>query len=115
MTAFRQSVEAMIPGCCAVMRALRARDAETADDLVQDTLVRALQRTGIVRRRRVKLALHHPHQPQQEQAAAPLARRRHRMPLLDNILGCQRNRSGRPRYRPRAGDVGGGAARCCCW
>jgi len=40
MTAFRESVEAMIPALRRYARAL-ARDAEIADDLVQDTLVRA--------------------------------------------------------------------------
>src|SRR2546423_11276550 len=42
MTAFRESVEAMIPALRRYARAL-ARDAEIADDLVQDTLVRALR------------------------------------------------------------------------
>ena len=42
MTAFRQSVEAMIPALRRYARAL-ARDADIADDLVQDTLVRALR------------------------------------------------------------------------
>jgi len=42
MTAFRQSVEAMIPALRRYARA-RARDADIADDLVQDTLVRALR------------------------------------------------------------------------
>src|ERR1700688_4430450 len=43
MTAFRQRVEAMIPALRRYARAL-ARDADVADDLVQDTLVRALAR-----------------------------------------------------------------------
>jgi RNA polymerase sigma-70 factor (ECF subfamily) len=42
MTAFRQSVEAMIPALRRYARAL-TRDADVADDLVQDTLVRALR------------------------------------------------------------------------
>src|ERR1700747_1441219 len=42
MSAFRQSVEAMIPALRRYARAL-ARDADLADDLVQDTLVRALR------------------------------------------------------------------------
>ena len=42
MSAFRQSVEAMIPALRRYARAL-ARDADIADDLVQDTLVRALR------------------------------------------------------------------------
>src|ERR1051325_4698494 len=42
MSAFRQSVEAMIPALRGYARAL-ARDADIADDLVQDTLVRALR------------------------------------------------------------------------
>src|SRR5256885_5359018 len=42
MTAFRESVEAMIPALRRYARAL-ARDADIADDLVQDTLVRALR------------------------------------------------------------------------
>src|ERR1700749_4304642 len=41
-TAFRQSVEAMIPALRRYARAL-ARDGDIADDLVQDTLVRALR------------------------------------------------------------------------
>jgi RNA polymerase sigma-70 factor (ECF subfamily) len=42
MNAFRESVEAMIPALRRYARAL-ARDADIADDLVQDTLVRALR------------------------------------------------------------------------
>src|SRR5450756_1444105 len=42
MSAFRQSVEAMIPALRRYARAL-TRDADVADDLVQDTLVRALR------------------------------------------------------------------------
>ena len=42
MSAFRQSVEAMISALRRYARAL-ARDADIADDLVQDTLVRALR------------------------------------------------------------------------
>src|ERR687891_1865041 len=42
MTAFRQSVEAAIPALRRYARAL-TRDADSADDLVQDTLVRALR------------------------------------------------------------------------
>jgi RNA polymerase sigma-70 factor (ECF subfamily) len=42
MTAFRESVEAMIPALRRYARAL-AQNADVADDLVQDTLVRALR------------------------------------------------------------------------
>ena len=42
MNAFQQSIEAAIPALRRYARAL-TRDAETADDLVQDTLVRALR------------------------------------------------------------------------
>jgi RNA polymerase sigma-70 factor (ECF subfamily) len=42
MNSFQQSVEAAIPALRRYARAL-TRDAETADDLVQDTLVRALR------------------------------------------------------------------------
>jgi RNA polymerase sigma-70 factor (ECF subfamily) len=42
MTAFRSGVEAMIPALRRYARAL-TRDADIADDLVQDTLVRALR------------------------------------------------------------------------
>ena len=42
MTAFRESVEAMIPALRRYARAL-TRDRDAADDLVQDTLVRALR------------------------------------------------------------------------
>ena len=42
MSGFRQSIQAAIPALRRYARAL-TRDAETADDLVQDTLVRALR------------------------------------------------------------------------
>jgi len=42
VNAFQQSIEAAIPALRRYARAL-TRDAETADDLVQDTLVRALR------------------------------------------------------------------------
>jgi len=42
VSAFRQSIQAAIPALRRYARAL-TRDAETADDLVQDTLVRALR------------------------------------------------------------------------
>ena len=42
MNAFREGVESMIPALRRYARAL-ARDADIADDLVQDTLVRALR------------------------------------------------------------------------
>ncbi|HWM47412.1 MAG TPA: sigma-70 family RNA polymerase sigma factor [Xanthobacteraceae bacterium] len=42
MSAFRESIQAAIPALRRYARAL-TRDAETADDLVQDTLVRALR------------------------------------------------------------------------
>src|ERR1700741_3432303 len=42
MTAFRESVEAMVPALRRYARAL-THDADLADDLVQDTLVRALR------------------------------------------------------------------------
>ncbi|MGO9361300.1 MAG: sigma-70 family RNA polymerase sigma factor [Xanthobacteraceae bacterium] len=42
MNAFHQSIEAMIPALRRYARAL-TRDADIADDLVQDTLVRALR------------------------------------------------------------------------
>lgn len=42
MNAFRESVESMIPALRRYARAL-ARDTDIADDLVQDTLVRALR------------------------------------------------------------------------
>ena len=42
MSSFRQGIEAAIPALRRYSRAL-TRDAETADDLVQDTLVRALR------------------------------------------------------------------------
>lgn len=42
MSSFRQSIEASVPALRRYARAL-TRNAETADDLVQDTLVRALR------------------------------------------------------------------------
>jgi DNA-directed RNA polymerase specialized sigma24 family protein len=55
VSAFRKSLEAAIPALRRYARAL-TRDAEAADDLVQDTLVRALRsehpfHEGEVRRR----------------------------------------------------------------
>ncbi len=83
MSAFRQSVEAMIPALRRYARAL-ARDADVADDLVQDTLVRApALGAAVSRRRRPKLALHHPDQPEQKSAAIAGAAAQF-MPLLDN-------------------------------
>jgi DNA-directed RNA polymerase specialized sigma24 family protein len=51
MTAFRESVEAMIPALRRYTRAL-TRGADVADDLVQDTLVRARHFLEIQRVRR---------------------------------------------------------------
>ena len=66
MSAFRQSVEAMIPALRRYARAL-ARDADIADDLVQDTLVRALRSEKLFLGGDVcVLALHDPDQFEQE-------------------------------------------------
>jgi RNA polymerase sigma-70 factor (ECF subfamily) len=69
-TAFRQSVEAMIPALRRYARAL-ARDADIADDLVQDTLVRALRSERLFLGGDVR-------------SWRSLARRPQFMPLLDN-------------------------------
>src|SRR6185369_12450158 len=56
MSAFRQSVEAMIPALRRYARAL-TRDADAADDLVQDTLVRALRSERLFLGRDIEKAL----------------------------------------------------------
>ena len=110
MIAFRPSVEAMIPALRRYARAL-TRDTDIADDLVQDTLVRALALGAAVSRRRYpQLALHHPHQSQPQSpplagaAADDLAAQRARRGRR------QRHRGGGPRHRARARRPRRGAA-----
>jgi RNA polymerase sigma-70 factor (ECF subfamily) len=78
MTAFRQSVEAMIPALRRYARAL-ARDADVADDLVQDTLVRALFLGGDVRSWLYTILTN-----LNKNRRRSLARRPQFVPLLDN-------------------------------
>jgi DNA-directed RNA polymerase specialized sigma24 family protein len=83
MNAFRESVEAMIPALRRYARAL-TRDADIADDLVQDTLVRALRSERLFLGGDIRSWLY---------------------TILTNL-----NRNRRARYRPRAGDAPGRTA-----
>ncbi len=83
MTAFRQSVEAMIPALRRYARAL-ARDADVADDLVQDTLVRALRSERLFLGGDVRSWLYTILTNLNKNRRRSLARRPQFMPLLDN-------------------------------
>ena len=109
MTAFRQSVEAMIPALRRYARAL-ARDADIADDLVQDTLVRALRSERLFLGGDIRSWLYTILTNLNKNRRRSLARRPQFMPLLDNNARRQRHRGRRPRHRPRAGHPGRGAA-----
>ena len=82
-TAFRQSVEAMIPALRRYARAL-ARDADIADDLVQDTLVRALRSERLFLGGDVRSWLYTILTNLNKNRRRSLARRPQFMPLLDN-------------------------------
>src|SRR5438445_751413 len=83
MSAFRQSVEAMIPALRRYARAL-ARDADIADDLVQDTLVRALRSEKLFLGGDVRSWLYTILTNLNKNRRRSLARRPQFMPLLDN-------------------------------
>ena len=83
MTAFRQSVEAMIPALRRYARAL-ARDADIADDLVQDTLVRALRSERLFLGGDIRSWLYTILTNLNKNRRRSLARRPQFMPLLDN-------------------------------
>ena len=83
MTAFRQSVEAMIPALRRYARAL-ARDADIADDLVQDTLVRALRSERLFLGGDVRSWLYTILTNLNKNRRRSLARRPQFMPLHDN-------------------------------
>ena len=83
MSAFRQSVEAMIPALRRYARAL-ARDADVADDLVQDTLVRALRSERLFLGGDVRSWLYTILTNLNKNRRRSLARRPQFMPLLDN-------------------------------
>src|SRR4030081_469791 len=83
MTAFRQSVEAMIPALRRYARAL-ARDADVADDLVQDTLVRALRSERLFLGGAVRSWLSTIPTTLTTNGRRSLARRPRFLPLLDN-------------------------------
>ena len=83
MTAFRESVEAMIPALRRYARAL-ARDADVADDLVQDTLVRALRSERLFLGGDVRSWLYTILTNLNKNRRRSLARRPQFMPLLDN-------------------------------
>src|SRR5947209_2013580 len=83
MNAFRDSVEAMIPALRRYARAL-ARDADIADDLVQDTLVRALRSEKLFVGGDVRSWLYTILTNLNKNRRRSLARRPQFMPLLDN-------------------------------
>ena len=109
MSAFRESVEAMIPALRRYARAL-TRDVDIADDLVQDTLVRALRSERLFLGGDLRSWLYTILTNLNRNRRRALARRPQLMPLLETA-GRQRHRSRRPRYLPRAGDAARGAAR----
>src|SRR5213595_1850486 len=82
MTAFRQSVEAMIPALRRYARAL-TRDADLADDLVQDTLVRALRSERLILGGDIRSWLYTILTNLNRNRRRSLARRPHLTPLLD--------------------------------
>src|SRR5436309_2797111 len=83
MSAFRQSVEAMIPALRRYARAL-TRDADAADDLVQDTLVRALRSERLFLGGDVRSWLYTILTNLNKNRRRSLARRPQFMPLLEN-------------------------------
>ena len=83
MTAFRESVEAMIPALRRYARAL-TRDADIADDLVQDTLVRALRSERLFLGGDVRSWLYTILTNLNKNRRRSLARRPQFMPLLEN-------------------------------
>jgi RNA polymerase sigma factor (sigma-70 family) len=83
MTAFRESVEAMIPALRRYARAL-TRDADVADDLVQDTLVRALRSERLFLGGDVRSWLYTILTNLNKNRRRSLARRPQFVPLLDN-------------------------------
>src|ERR1700744_2175692 len=82
MTAFRDSVEAMIPALRRYARAL-ARDADIADDLVQDTLVRALRSERLFLGGDIRSWLYTILTNLKKNRRRSLARRPQFMPLMD--------------------------------
>lgn len=83
MSAFRHSVEAMIPALRRYARAL-ARDADIADDLVQDTLVRALRSERLFLGGDLRSWLYTILTNLNKNRRRSLVRRPQFMPLLDN-------------------------------
>jgi RNA polymerase sigma-70 factor (ECF subfamily) len=83
MSAFRDDVEAMIPALRRYARAL-ARDADVADDLVQDTLVRALRSERLFLGGDIRSWLYTILTNLNRNRRRSLARRPQFTPLLDN-------------------------------
>src|ERR1044071_3658141 len=83
MSAFRDDVEAMIPALRRYARAL-ARDADIADDLVQDTLVRALRSERLFLGGDIRSWLYTILTNLNRNRRRSLARRPQFTPLLDN-------------------------------
>ena len=83
MSAFRDDIEAMIPALRRYARAL-ARDADIADDLVQDTLVRALRSERLFLGGDIRSWLYTILTNLNRNRRRSLARRPQFTPLLDN-------------------------------
>src|SRR5258708_6472655 len=124
MTAFREGVEAMIPALRRYARAL-ARDADVADDLVQDTLVRALRSERLFLGGDVRSWLYTILTNLNKNRRRSLAPRPQFMPLLDNnaaASGTERDSDwneqetgslgDQKRPVPERGGLGGGDNEC---
>jgi RNA polymerase sigma-70 factor (ECF subfamily) len=92
VSGFRQNVQAAIPALRRYARAL-TRDAETADDLVQDTLVRALRSEHLFHGGEVRSWLYTILTNLNRNRLRSLARRPHLVPLGDDdaaeLVGAQ--------------------------
>ena len=109
MSAFRESVEAMIPALRRYARAL-ARDADIADDLVQDTLVRALRSERLFLGGDVRSWLYTILTNLNKNRRRSLARRPQFMPLLDNNPDASGTEAEGRDIARALGDAGGRAA-----
>src|SRR4051794_41866297 len=111
MAAFRQNVQASVPALRRYARAL-TRDAELADDLVQDTLVRALRSEHLFHGGEVRSWLYTILTNLNRNRLRSLARRPALSPLEDNdapdMAGGRRGRGGGGRGGAGRGGPQGG-------
>ena len=114
MTAFRESVEAMIPALRRYARAL-TRDADIADDLVQDTLVRALRSERLFVGGDVRSWLYTILTNLNKNRRRSLARRPQFMPLSETIPTPAGPKPKAATSQARWQRWWRSSARCCCW